>query len=256
MTPLDASPIRAAVDDLRTTDSATRRRWRWEHSTEIPALVLQPPYARFFRGVHDVLDIGAYTGENMLWVESAGWRAVGVEPNPVAAELAQRANLDVRTGYLADCAFSDRSFDAAYLSYVIEHLLDPQALLQELHRVLRPRGRVLVTTHNVHSLWRYVFGQYWINWHTPFHVFHSHPRALARMIETAGFKTLALGTRTAAFWLLMSLRAGERGCTVASRMWVCMTRCCHRSSGGWSGSCGSIRGFQGDCIIGVFERTD
>jgi SAM-dependent methyltransferase len=227
-----------------------------ERSTEIPAIFLQPPLADLFVGCSDIIDVGAYTGENMLWLQVAGWRPVGVEPNPVAANLARVAGLDVRNDYLQNCRFPNASFDAAYLSYVVEHLLDPDAMLSELRRILRPGGKLLLTTHNVHSIWRHIFRQYWINWHMPFHVFHSHPGALTRMVEQAGFRRVALTTRTPAFWLLMSIRAARDTLRFGEpnrHLFAPMTQRAHR------GLEVLLRvedaGFEGDCIIAVFEKA-
>jgi len=49
--------------------------------------------------------------------------------------------------------FSAGSFDCVILSEVIEHLDAPQATMEEASRVLRPGGRLLVTTPNYRSLW-------------------------------------------------------------------------------------------------------
>ncbi len=48
---------------------------------------------------------------------------------------------------------ADGSFDCVLLSEVIEHLEAPQISIQEAARVLRPGGRLLVTTPNYRSLW-------------------------------------------------------------------------------------------------------
>jgi len=44
------------------------------------------------------------------------------------------------TGYGSDC------FDLVVCSDVIEHVEDPQTMLQEIHRVLKPGGRLIIST--------------------------------------------------------------------------------------------------------------
>jgi len=48
---------------------------------------------------------------------------------------------------------ADGSFDCVILSEVIEHLEAPQVSIKEAARVLRPGGRLLVTTPNYRSFW-------------------------------------------------------------------------------------------------------
>jgi len=49
--------------------------------------------------------------------------------------------------------FADGSFECVILSEVIEHLEAPQNSVREARRVLRPGGRLLVTTPNYRSFW-------------------------------------------------------------------------------------------------------
>jgi len=49
--------------------------------------------------------------------------------------------------------FNEGSFDCVLLSEVIEHLEAPQTSIREAVRVLRPGGRLLITTPNYRSFW-------------------------------------------------------------------------------------------------------
>jgi SAM-dependent methyltransferase len=45
--------------------------------------------------------------------------------------------------------FGDAVFDVVYAAEIIEHLLDPDLLLSEIHRVLRPSGTLVLSTPNL-----------------------------------------------------------------------------------------------------------
>jgi len=51
-----------------------------------------------------------------------------------------------------DLPFEPDSFDLAICTEVAEHLLWPQQLLKELHRILSPEGQLLVSVPNIASL--------------------------------------------------------------------------------------------------------
>jgi uncharacterized protein YbaR (Trm112 family) len=48
--------------------------------------------------------------------------------------------------------FPDHSFDRVLSREVIEHVISPRTMLQEIHRVLRPGGLAVITTENERSL--------------------------------------------------------------------------------------------------------
>ncbi|MGK3966542.1 methyltransferase domain-containing protein [Sorangium sp. So ce118] len=48
--------------------------------------------------------------------------------------------------------FSDMSFDVVYCRYVLEHVASPLRVLQEMHRVLRPGGKVFLQEGNIYAV--------------------------------------------------------------------------------------------------------
>jgi len=65
-------------------------------------------------------------------------------------------------GSLEAIPADDASFDVVLCLQVLEHVPDPGAAIRELHRVVRPGGRVLLSTHGVYpfhpnpdDLWRW-----------------------------------------------------------------------------------------------------
>lgn len=98
-----------------------------------------------------VLDYGCGDGALLSWIAKTvnGGEAVGFDPNEEAQRLASEklAERGVRASVVSDLReLEDGSFDRVLCSEVIEHVHDVQGLLAEIHRVLRPGGRAVLTT--------------------------------------------------------------------------------------------------------------
>lgn len=94
-----------------------------------------------------VLDV--CTGPGMLAEAAAarGAEAVGLDFAEAAVVTAKARIPGARfvQGDAQDLPFEDESFDAVVCGYGIIHVPDPAAALAEMHRVLRPGGRVAVS---------------------------------------------------------------------------------------------------------------
>ena len=80
---------------------------------------------------------------------------LGIEIAEGPLELAHRARLRVlRADVSEPLPILSRVFDTVYALEIIEHVFVTDALLHETARVLRPGGRLIITTLNVASLGR------------------------------------------------------------------------------------------------------
>jgi ubiquinone/menaquinone biosynthesis C-methylase UbiE/uncharacterized protein YmfQ (DUF2313 family) len=107
-------------------------------------------------GGPDVLDVGCSQGIASILLAREGHRVVGIDREHEAIRAARerldqeeaqvRERVEFKVGEGRAVGFPDASFDAVLLGEVLEHQLDPGKLLEEARRVLRPGGRIVVTT--------------------------------------------------------------------------------------------------------------
>jgi ubiquinone/menaquinone biosynthesis C-methylase UbiE len=100
----------------------------------------------------DVVEIGAGTGASLPHYELAR-RVVAIEPDAsMAKRLPHRLEeakvpVEVVTARAEKLPFPDESFDAAVAAFVLCSVDDPQAVLAEARRVLRPGGKLVLLEH-------------------------------------------------------------------------------------------------------------
>ena len=99
-----------------------------------------------------ILDVGCAAGEFGYALKMAGAaEVIGIEVSPEAAALA-RAKLDaVLVGDLQSLKLplEDASFDCIVFADVLEHTVDPWAVLAAYGRYLKPDGQVIASIPNV-----------------------------------------------------------------------------------------------------------
>jgi sterol 3beta-glucosyltransferase len=134
-----------------------------------------------------LLEVGFGNGLQLRRMRELGWEVTGVDVDPAGVAAARDSGLDVRLGDLADQSLPEGTFDAIYSSHVIEHVHEPESLLRECHRVLKPGGVLVAVTPNVRSWGHRVFGENWFLLEPPRHLVIVSPEALRAAARRAGF---------------------------------------------------------------------
>jgi len=136
-----------------------------------------------------LLDIGCGSGIFMRRLNNLGWDTWGVEFDTKAAEIASRiAGKDrVYVGNIEDCLFQDGFFDVITLVHVIEHLSDPFSVLKKCMDLLRPGGKIIISTPNAASWGARFFKRCWRGWEPPRHLYIYNPQTLSQLVARAGF---------------------------------------------------------------------
>jgi GT2 family glycosyltransferase/SAM-dependent methyltransferase len=100
----------------------------------------------------EVLDVASGEGYGSAILASSAKSVIGVDISDEAVEHAslkyQYNNLRYFQGSATALNFPDESFDAVISFETIEHLLEQEEVISEIHRVLRPNGILVISSPN------------------------------------------------------------------------------------------------------------
>jgi len=149
-----------------------------------------------------LLDVGAAYGFAVSEARRLGWDASGLEVSASAAAAAARlspGHIVVATA--SSTPFASASFDAVTLWDVIEHLAEPHDSMAEIARVLRPGGRLVLTTGDVGSAVARLSGSRWHLYTIPEHLFFHSRRSLRVLLEAHGFRVVSQRAESSVYTL-------------------------------------------------------
>ena len=94
-----------------------------------------------------VLDVGCGLGYFLLSLSKKGVECYGIDTSPESLDyVREHITPNVKTGSCTSIPYEDNTFDKALFCEVIEHVADDNAALKEIRRVLKPGGRLVVST--------------------------------------------------------------------------------------------------------------
>jgi 2-polyprenyl-3-methyl-5-hydroxy-6-metoxy-1,4-benzoquinol methylase len=142
------------------------------------------------RGLHPgarVLDVGCGRGVLLATLADRGFEVHGVEHSEAAARGADpRAEIRIAPE-LVDAGYLTGYFDEVIMWHVLEHVRNPRATVAEIHRILRPSGRLIVAVPNFGSVQARWAGAAWFHLDPPRHLYHFSLLALRHLLESVGF---------------------------------------------------------------------
>ncbi len=118
-------------------------RWHWDRRDQLTLDLVRPTD-------RTIVDIGCGEGITLekthrLYPDR---NVLGIDNLPENIDICKNHRCKAELGDVYDLPFSSESVDCVLFMEVIEHLKDPATAVKEIHRVLVPRGRLVLAFPN------------------------------------------------------------------------------------------------------------
>ena len=121
-----------------------------------------PWFIKYLNKTDLVLDLGSGNGQNAIKSAKFAKKIIGLEFNDSLLKIARNSvkakrlrNVEFKKANLEDkIKLNDASVNKVIFLDVLEHLVNREQALQEIDRVLKPRGLLLVSVPNSQTSWK------------------------------------------------------------------------------------------------------
>lgn len=138
-------------------------------------------------GVSKVMwDVGSGTGVVARYLSANGLPTIGVEPSHAGAVAGARRGVLSFCASIEQLQLPNSSLENVSMLDVLEHLDDREKALAEVHRILIPNGRLVLTVPAITSLWNQsdVDGGHYLRY---------NKRSIKKELESNGFEVIRMG---------------------------------------------------------------
>ena len=133
-----------------------------------------------------LLDIGCGVGDFLHFAEQNGWQCTGAEPSEDAASIAKK-RIKAEIMLPKDLEkLPDESFDVITMWHVLEHVSDLQWQVNQLNRLLKKGGRLVVALPNFNSYDAQFYQDKWAAYDVPRHLNHFCQDSITKIFNING----------------------------------------------------------------------
>ena len=133
-----------------------------------------------------LLDIGCGVGDFLHFAEQNGWQCTGAEPSEDASSIAKK-RIKAEIMFPKDLEkLPDESFDVITMWHVLEHVSDLQWQVNQLNRLLKKGGRLVVALPNFKSYDAQFYQDKWAAYDVPRHLNHFCKDSIGNLFKING----------------------------------------------------------------------
>lgn len=156
------------------------------------------------------VDLGCGTGIVLERMCGRAREVIGVDGSPRMLELSRRRfaalegePVSLRIGDLSHLPLRDEEADFASINMVLHHISEPEGMLSEIRRALRPGGQLLVADFDQHDQerMRVEYGDLWLGF---------SEATMRRFLQSTGFEVISCIRRPVEQGLALNLTLARR----------------------------------------------
>ncbi len=158
-----------------------------------------------------ILDIGSGRGYFLNHMKHKGFDCYGIEQDETARTLSrQDFNLKVENSE-ALFQFQENTFDVITLWHVLEHIHDFRGYLEQIKKILKPKGLLVIALPNPDAYDCQMYGTLWAGWDVPIHLWHFKPSNIESLLEQFSYQLIQKKAMPFDPFYLSVIASKERG---------------------------------------------
>jgi len=137
-----------------------------------------------------ILDIGCGTGTFLNACNKSGWMARGLEPSENARKFALNTyKLEIKAENELS-KLPNKSFSIITMWHVLEHVNLLNERIEELNRLLKDDGTIIIAVPNCNSYDANYYKEFWAAYDLPRHLYHFTPDSIEKLLKKHNLKIL------------------------------------------------------------------
>ena len=130
-----------------------------------------------------LLDIGAGIGGFAFGMKESGWDVLAIEPDPAA----RKKGKDLYGIELLEAEsffkLPEQTFDVITMWHVLEHVHRLHPYIEQLKKILKPGGKIVIAVPNYTSHDATFYKEYWAGYDVPRHLYHFSPLSIQKLSD-------------------------------------------------------------------------
>lgn len=143
-----------------------------------------------------ILDVGCAEGRLLNAFLENGCECWGIEHHFYPASRFINAHrIRYLQGDFHTMNLPEKAFDLIFLWHVLEHMDDPQLVMNRLYKLLSPKGAIILAVPNFSSLEAKKFKQFWFHLDIPWHKYHFDEISMKFLVKRNKYRIVSTSTQ-------------------------------------------------------------